>query len=67
MAAELKTGTRKVFGCATFTVNGEHLTEYMAYVDDLGDYQVDTNVVKVDGELTYIAESEYRSAPGSQK
>ena len=61
--AELKAGTRQVFDCATFTVNGQHLTEYMADVDTDAAYTPDTNVVKTQGNMTYIAESFYRSAP----
>lgn len=57
--AALQSGELKVFDTATFTVNGETLTEYMADVDDFGDYAPDTQVV-ADG---YFHESEYRSAP----
>ena len=37
-AAKLKDGSLKVFDCSKFTVDGEHLTEYLADVDDAGDY-----------------------------
>ena len=57
--AALQSGELKVFDTATFTVNGETLTEYVADVDDFGDYAPDTQVV-ADG---YFHESEYRSAP----
>ena len=70
--AELVAGTRHVFDISTFTVtvsdksnvnakvdaNG-NLTSYLADVDDMGDYQGDTEVVK-DG---YFQESVFRSAP----
>ena len=61
--AELVAGTRKVFDCSTFTVGGAAVTEYIADVDDAGDYVPETNVVKTVDGITYIAESEYRSAP----
>ena len=57
--AALAAGTLKVFDTATFTVNGETLTEYLADVDDMGDFVPETNVI-ADG---YFHESEYRSAP----
>ena len=57
--AALEAGTLKVFDTANFTVNGETLTEYLADVDDIGDFQPETNVIS-DG---YFHESEYRSAP----
>lgn len=60
---ELIAGTRKVFDCSKFTVEGDHLTEYVADVDNLGDYVPDTNVVKTSGGVTYIDESTFRSAP----
>ncbi len=60
-------GTLKVFDVSTFTVGGKAITEYVADVDDLGDFAPDTNVIKtitVNGKtITYFAESEYRSAP----
>ncbi len=57
--AMLASGELKVFDTATWTVGGETLTEYMADVDDMGDFQPETNVI-ADG---YFHESEYRSAP----
>ena len=57
--AKLESGEIKVFDTNAFTVGGEKLTTFMADVDDLGDYQGDTEAVK-DG---YFHESEYRSAP----
>ena len=57
--ALLESGELKVFDTATWTVNGQTLTEYMADVDDMGDFAPDTNVI-ADG---YFHESEYRSAP----
>ncbi len=57
--AALESGEVKVFDTATFTVNGETLTTYLADVDDMGDYQGETEVV-IDGEFK---ESNFRSAP----
>ena len=57
--AALADGSLKVFDTATFTVNGETLDEYLADVDDMGDFVPETNVI-ADG---YFHESEYRSAP----
>jgi basic membrane protein A len=59
VTAALVSGELKVFDTATFTVGGETLTEYLADVDDMGDFQPETNVI-ADG---YFHESEYRSAP----
>jgi len=56
---KLASGELKVFDTATWTVNGETLTEYLADVDDMGDFVPETNVI-ADG---YFHESEYRSAP----
>ena len=61
--AALKAGTTKVFDCSKFTVNGEHLTTYLADVDDMGDYVAETNVVKTENGITFIDESALRSAP----
>ena len=47
----------------TFTVNGEHLTEYLADVDDAGDYKPETNVIKTENGVTFFDESANRSAP----
>lgn len=57
--AKLISGDIKVFDTATFTVDGETLTEYMADVDSDANFEKDTQVVS-DG---YFHESEYRSAP----
>ncbi len=57
--AALESGETKVFDTAAFTVNGETLTTYLADVDDMGDYQGETEVV-IDGEFK---ESTFRSAP----
>ena len=63
VAAKLKDGTLKVFDCANFTVNGEHLTEYKADVDDMGDFVGETNVIKTENGVTFFDESFFRSAP----
>ena len=57
--AELENGTRHVFDCSTFTVDGQTLTSSMADVDTDPDYTPDTEAI-VDG---YFAESTFRSAP----
>lgn len=57
--AMLESGTLQVFDVNTWTVNGQHLNEYMADVDSDEAYTPDTNVI-ADG---YFHESEYRSAP----
>ena len=57
--AALEDGSLKVFDTATFTKDGAPLTEYLADVDDMGDFQPETQVVS-DG---YFHESEFRSAP----
>ncbi|MCQ2770742.1 MAG: BMP family ABC transporter substrate-binding protein [Clostridia bacterium] len=41
----LKAGTLHVFDTATFTVGGEHLSSYLADVDDFGDYTPETEVI----------------------
>ena len=65
VTAKLKDGSLKVFDCSTFTVKGEHLTQYLADVDDAGDYVPETNVIKTEGGVTFFDESakEFRSAP----
>ena len=55
----LEDGSVKVFDTATFTVNGETVTTYLADVDDLGDYVGETEVI----ENGVFLESYYRSAP----
>ena len=57
--AKLESGEVKVFDTATFTVNGETLTSYMADVNTDPAYEKDTEAIS-DG---YFHESEYRSAP----
>ena len=57
--AGLMDGSINVFDTATFTVNGETLTSYLADVDDLRDYQPETEVIR-DG---VFMESFFRSAP----
>ena len=57
--AQLEDGSVKVFDTATFTVKGETLTSYLADVDDMGDFQPETEVV-TNGEFQ---ESHFRSAP----
>ena len=54
-----KDGSLHVYDVSTFTVGGEPLNSYLADVDDMGDFQGETEVV-ADG---YFHESEYRSAP----
>ena len=57
--AKLESGELHVFDTASFTVKGETLTSYLADVDDMGDFQPETEVI-ADG---YFHESEFRSAP----
>ena len=57
--AKMEAGELKVFDTATFTVNGETLTTYLADVDTDPAYTGDTEVV-ADG---FFHESEFRSAP----
>ena len=63
VAAKLKDGSLKVFDCSTFTVKGANLTEYLADVDDAGDYVPETNVIKTENGVTFFDESANRSAP----
>ena len=63
VAKKLRDGSLKVFDCSKFTVNGEHLTSYMADVDQDEAFTKDTEVIKTAGDVTYFAESEFRSAP----
>ncbi len=55
--------TIRIFDCSKFTVNGEHLTTYLADVNTDADFTPDTEVIKTEGGITYFAESELRSAP----
>jgi basic membrane protein A len=60
VAEKLQKGEIDVFDVDTFTVNnGQKLTEYLADVDDMGDYKGETNVI-IDG---VFEESKFRSAP----
>ena len=59
----LEEGTIKVFDCATFTVDGQALTSFVADVDDAGDYVPETEVVETANGITFINESAKRSAP----
>ncbi|MCR5349283.1 MAG: BMP family ABC transporter substrate-binding protein [Bacilli bacterium] len=61
--AELVAGTRKVFDCAKFTVDGKHLTSYLADVDDDGTFTGETEAIVTQGGITFFNESAYRSAP----
>lgn len=61
--AGLMDGSIKVFDCSTFTVGGENLTEYLADVVDDGTFTPETNVIKTENDVTYFAESLFRSAP----
>ena len=63
VAAKLNDGSLKVFDCAKFTKNNEHLTEYLADVDDAGDFIPETNVIKTENGVTFFDESAFRSAP----
>ena len=57
--AQLEAGTLHVFDCSKFTVNGEHLTSYMADVNTDTNYEPDTEAI-ANG---IFEESEHRSAP----
>lgn len=59
LRTKLANGEIKVFDTSTFTVGGQHLTEYLADVDDDGTYSHETNVIS----NGYFHESEGRSAP----
>ncbi len=70
--AAIKDGTLKVFDTSKFTVNGEHLTEAMvdlSYMDFSANppavvYEGETvNAIKTEGDVSYFAESDFRSAP----
>ena len=63
VVAKLKDGSLKVFDCSTFTVKGATLTEYLADVDDAGDFVPETNVIKTENGVTFFDESAKRSAP----
>jgi basic membrane protein A len=57
--ADLVAGNIHVFDTANFTVGGQTLTSYQADVDDMGDFQPETEVI----ENGIFMESYYRSAP----
>lgn len=57
--AAMEAGELHVYDTSTWTLNGEHLEEYLADVDTDAAYTPDTNVIS-DG---YFHESEFRSAP----
>ncbi len=57
--AALENGTLNVFDTNNFTVDGKHITSFIADVDDAGDYVPETEVV-ANGILK---ESAFRSAP----
>ena len=63
VAAKLNDGSLKVFDCSTFTVKGVNLTEYLADVDDAGDFVAETNVIRTENGITFFDESAKRSAP----
>lgn len=71
ISAELKTvvdaikdGSLLVFDCSKFTVNGEHITSYLADVIPDDAYTPDTEVVMTTASgVKYISESTFRSAP----
>ena len=63
VTAKLNNGTIKVFDCSTFTVDGKNLTEYLADVDDAGDFIPETNVIRTENGVTFFDESADRSAP----
>ena len=44
-------------------MKGEHITSYLADVDDAGDYVKETEAIVTENGVTYFAESVYRSAP----
>ena len=63
--AQLVAKTLRVFDVKSFTVNGQHITSYIANVDTDEAFTPDTEVVTTDADtgISYIAESEFRSAP----
>ena len=60
--AAFKAGTLHVFDTSKFTVNGAHLTEYMADVVDDGTFTPDSNVIH-DGYFDESNATTFRSAP----
>ena len=59
VSEQIKTGALSVFDTSAFTVDGQHIDNYLANVDFDSEYKPDTQVI-VDGRF---AECEYRSAP----
>ena len=57
--AQLEAGTLHVFDCSKFTVNGEHITSYMADVDTDDNFTPDHEAI----ENGVFYESKLRSAP----
>ena len=57
--ADLVAGNVQVFDTKNFTVGGQALTSYQADVDDMGDFQPETEVI----ENGIFKESYFRSAP----
>ena len=52
-----------VFDCSTFTVNGQHLTTYMADTDGDAEFKADAEAIAKDGDKYYFNESALASAP----
>ena len=61
MALAVKSGARKVFDTATFTVGGQKVTSYQADTD--GDFAGDTEVIKTENGVSFFDESTQCSAP----
>ncbi len=61
--AALKAGTLHIFDTKSFTVNGEHITEYLADLIPDEKYEGDTNVVDANGILQESDAENFRSAP----
>ena len=61
--AKLISGELKVFDTSTFTIGGKTITSFKADVDSDAQYNHETEVLKTAGGVSYIAESEFRSAP----
>lgn len=60
---KIKNGELQVFDCSKFTVKGQHIDSYMANVVPDDTFTPDTQVIVTEGDVTYFAESVYRSAP----
>ena len=59
-----KADTSEFSKAAYITMDADgHLTNYLADVDDHGDYVGETNVIKTEGGITFFNESALRSAP----